>query len=165
MKRVDRAYDNLTMQPIFRPILRCAWLACVAVCAPNLCEAGFVFSAAGEGIDPFGTKAVVFVESASSSSATTGEFVAEEKARREAAEVAEVAFGEWQSDESGMQAPGGASSAAGGVMYATALVDNAISRPVELVQRLDLVEEVWVPPGFLSGVFRPPREFGHGVLV
>jgi hypothetical protein len=56
-----------------------------------------------------------------------------------------------------MQSPGGASSAGTGAMYATALFDNPISRPAVLIQRLELVEEAWVPPAFLSGVFRPPR--------
>ena len=148
------------MQPVFRPILKCVWLACVAVCAPNLCEAGFVFSAAGEGIDPFGTKAAVFAETATSAGATTSELALEYKARREAAELTEVAFGEWQGDESGMQA-GGGSSGTGGVSAAIALLDNPMSRPAELIQRLDLLDEVWIAPPFLLGIFRPPRAWNE----
>lgn len=66
----------------------------------------------------------------------------------------EQAFGQAPDDE-GTTAP--TSSVSGGPALAAVLdgVEN-VSR-AQMVQHLGSSEKVWLPPAFLSGIFRPPR--------
>lgn len=59
-------------------------------------------------------------------------------------------------DAAGATSPStsGPSSSAGWVAI---LPDAGLSGRAQLVQRLGPAGKVWLPPGFLSGVFRPPR--------
>jgi hypothetical protein len=61
--------------------------------------------------------------------------------------------------DAGAQQP--TSSLISSVAFACALMaDDELSANAQIVQRIGMAGSVWLPPAFLSGIFRPPRFVG-----
>ncbi len=125
-----------------------AWLAASGVIAPAAAKAGYVYAT--------DSTAVALLNYCDSSGAGP----AQNQAERDELDWLlrtpfERAFGDAPVD-AGAKLPTNSSISSFASACALA-ADDELSANAQVVQRIGVAGKVWLPPAFLSGVFRPPR--------